>query len=112
MYLPEEKHTELKQLLAFCKAEARRKNDEIEYKRWARMERLKAQSTFTITISRMKNSVEVAAGLEKFDVEGYEWAKKVYDAYANNATGYMLKLHRVRMKAGEETVHSMVFNGH
>lgn len=104
----------LAEWMAISAAATRREKQEREYKAmyrlWQRMERLKAATTFTITISRMENSVKVATGIEKFEVEGYANAKRVFDAYANRETGYLLKIHRIRMKAGDETVHSMLFN--
>lgn len=93
--------------LKALEAENRRLKQKRDYEEHVRMERLKAATTFTITISRMKNSVTEAVGLEKFHVEGYANAKIIFDAYRQD--GHLLKLKRLRMRVGEEIVHSVIF---
>ena len=76
--------------------------EKVEIEERMRMDRLKASLTFTISISRINE-----VGLDKFQVEGYKNAKMVFDRYRQD--GSVLKIKRLRMKAGDDTVHSVLF---
>jgi len=89
----------IKALNAYNRAEKRR----IDFERFQREERLKSATTFTMTISRNNEN-----GLEKFELEGYKNALKIFNLYRES--GHMLNLSRIRLKVGKEVLHSVKFS--